>query len=54
MKTYFQIYDERYIPIRDVAIKFCYKTTHFLKGNEIKKQNVSIDRKINNIKHENT
>ena len=52
MKTYFHSCYGRYIPIKNVAIKFYCFLKHALIGNEIKEKNVSIDRKINNIKHE--
>ena len=52
MKTYVHICYGRYIPIRNVAIKFCCFSKHPLKGNQSLKTNVSIDRKINNIKHD--
>ena len=52
MKTYENICYGRYIPIRNVAIKFCCVSKHPLKSNQSLKTNVSIDRKINNIKHE--
>ena len=51
MKTYVHIFYGRYIPIRNVAIEFCWFIKHGLEGNEIK-INISIDRKIKNIKHE--
>ena len=50
MKTYDNIFDGRYVPIRNVAIKCCCFKKHALEGNEIKEY-ISIDRKINNIKH---
>ena len=53
MKTYVNRFYGRNIPIKNVAIKFCFFSKHALEGNEIKEYiYISIDRKINNIKHE--
>ena len=49
MKTYGHNSYGRYIPIRNVAIKFCCFIKHALEGNEIK-INISVNRILYDLK----